>query len=229
MMKRFTHGNRGVAAGTLLAAGLAIGSCGGPGANVGPPAVASPDAHLPPGYALRLDRPNRDDTEFVATSRDDGLEVQTGPAGIVYRPDQVVDAEQYAVHARLTEINAPVGHLEGFGLFIGGQDLQGAGQRYIYFLIRGDGRYLIKRRDGANTPEISNGWQPSKAVRFATHQDGDMTNELAIAVDRGRLRFSCNGEQVADMPVGDLSVRGVAGVRVNHNLVVRIQDFRVER
>jgi len=228
MMKPCASGKRSVGAGMLLAVGLAAGSCGGPGATGGPPAVGS-SVNLPPGYAFRLDRPNRDDTEFVVTAHDDGLEVQTGPAGIVYRPGQLVDADTYAVRARFTEVNAPVGHLEGFGLFIGGEDLQGSGQRYTYFLIRGDGRYIVKQRDGANAPEISKGWQPSKAVRVASHQDGDMTNELAIAVDGGRLRFSCNGEQVADLPVGDLSARGVVGVRVNHNLVVRVQDFRVER
>jgi hypothetical protein len=135
----------------------------------------------------------------------------------------------YAVHARFTEIAVPPGHLEGYGLFIGGQDLQGDRQRYTYFLVRGDGRYIIKQRRGADAPEISNGWQSSKAVRVATVRDGDMTNDLAIAVDRGQLRFSCNGEPVAEMPVGDLSAEGVVGVRVNHNLHVRIQDFQLDR
>jgi hypothetical protein len=185
-------------------------------------------AHLPPGYAIRLDRLDRDEAEFVATSDQNGLQVQTGPAAIVYRPDQVVDGS-YAVHARFTEIEVPTGHLEGYGLFIGGQDLQGDRQRYTYFLVRGDGRYIVKQRHGADAPEISDGWQSSKAVRVATVRNGDMTNELAIAVDRGELRFSCNGEPVAEMPVGDLSTQGVVGVRVNHNLHVRIQDFHLER
>ena len=64
----------------------------------------------------------------------------------------------------------------------------------------------------------------------AVHQGrlvaGHRTNP--IAVDGGRVRLSCNGELVAEMPIGGLSAQGVAGVRVNHNLRVRIQDFCVE-
>ena len=209
-----------------LALVLAAGSCGDAGGGGDAAAVAS-SARLPGGYALRLDRRNRDPADFVATISDGSLQVHTGPAGIVYRPDQEVDADSYAVRARFTELGAPVGHREGFGLFIGGQDLQGTNQRYTYFLVRGDGRYLIQHRDGAATREVSNGWQASEAVRAAT-TGGDVTNELAITVDGGALRFSCNGEPVADMPIGDLSAQGVAGVRVNHNLRVRIQGFRVE-
>ena len=230
-MKRFRLnwrvGNRVVARVTTLAVGLAVGACGDPGASGDLPAVA-PSAHLPAGYALLLDRQNRDPADFVATSNDGGLQVRTGPAGILYRPDQVADAGHYGVRARFTEISAPMGHREGFGLFIGGQDLEGANQRYIYFLVRGDGRYVIKQRDGASTKEMSDGWQPSEVVRVATQEDGDVTNELAITVDGARLHFSCNGEPVADMSIGDLSVQGVVGVRVNHNLRVQIQGFRVE-
>ena len=209
-----------------LALVLAAGSCGDPGGSGAPGAVAS-SAHLPREYAVRLDRQNRDVADFVATINDGSLQVHTGPAGIVYRPAQVVDAESYAVRARFTEVGAPEGHREGFGLFIGGQDLEGTNQRYTYFLVRGDGRYLIRHREGAATREISNGWQSSEAVRAAT-TGGDVANELAIAVDGRELRFFCNDEPVAEMPVGALSVRGVAGVRVNHNLRVHIQSFRVE-
>ena len=231
MMKRlrlnWRVGNRVVTRVMPLALGLAVGSCGDPGATGDRPAVAS-SAHLPAGYALRLDRQNRAPVDFVATSNDGVLQVRRGPAGIVYQPDRLVDAGSYTVRARFTEVGAPMGHREGFGLFIGGQNLQGANQRYTYFLVRGDGRYLIKQREGASTRDISNGWESSEAVRVAIVEDRDVINELAIAVDGGRLHFSCNGEPVAEMPVGNLSARGVVGVRVNHNLRVRIQDFRVE-
>ena len=63
-----------------LALVLAAGSCGDPGGSVDPTAVAS-SAHFPAGYALRLDRHNRDPADFVATFNDGGLQVQTGPAG----------------------------------------------------------------------------------------------------------------------------------------------------
>jgi hypothetical protein len=156
-----------------------------------------------------------------------GVQVHTGPAGILYRLDQMVDVARYAVRAQFTEIGAPVGHREGFGLFIGGQDLARDTQRYTYFLVRADGRYLIKQRDGVSTRELSNGWQFSEAVRVAT-KDHDVVNELAIAVDGARAQFFCNGARVDAMHLVPLRAQGVVGLRVNHNLRVRIQGFRVE-
>ena len=211
----------------LATAGLAVASCGGGSGPNDAPAVGS-YPHLPAGYALRLDRPNRDAAEFVTTSDDGVLQIRTGPAGVIYRPDQVSDSPRFTARARFTEIDAPVGHREGFGLFIGGQELEGDRQRYLYFLVRGDGRYLIKRRDGGSTAEISNGWEASEAIRVPTSETSDVTNVLEITVDAERVRFSCNSQPVAEMPVEDLRTDGVVGVRVNHNLEVWVEDLQVD-
>lgn len=207
-----------------LVVGLVVGACGDRGAGS---SDAVPSTHLPAGYALQLDRQNRDRADFVATVDDGQLTVRTGPAGILYRPEDVVEADRYTLRGRFTEVGAPLGHREGFGLLIGGQHLGDTSQRYVYFLVRGDGRYLVKQRDGSSTHELSQGWQPSDAVRVPTTEGGEVTNELAIAVDGRELRLSCNGEPVADLPVDrlDLDIHGVMGVRVNHNLRVRIEDF----
>ncbi len=211
----------------LVVVGCAVAACGGPGAG-GDSDHGSPAAGLPSGYALRLDRDNRDPADFIATLEEGNLEVRTGPAGILYRPDQHVDGDRFAVRARFTEVGAPVGHREGFGLFIGGQGLVGVSQRYTYFLVRSDGRYLIKQRDGGDTWDLSDGWEPSSAIRLPTDGGSDVTNELAITVDGARVRFVCNGESLADLPSDDVSARGVVGLRVNHNLNVRIAGFQVE-
>jgi len=211
----------------LLTAGLATASCGSSVPDRDPAPETS--LQLPDGYELRLDRPNRNPVEFVATSDGEVLRVHTGPAGIIYRPDQVASSTTYTARARFTEIDAPRGHREGFGLFIGGQDLEDGRQRYTYFLIRGDGRYLIKHRDGPSALEVSDGWELSAAVHIRSSEARDVANELAITVERDRVRFSCNGELVADIPIGGLSIQGVVGVRVNHNLEVNIEDLQVEQ
>lgn len=183
----------------------------------------------PPGYALRLDRENRNPADFVAKFDNGDLQVQTGPAGILYRLDQYVDADRFSVHAQFIELDAPIGHREGFGLFIGGQRLNEASQRYTYFLIRSDGRYLVKQRDGASTWELSDGWQPSDAIHIPATGRDDVANELAITVEGALVRFECNGESLAVLPSDDVTVRGIVGVRVNHNLHVQIADFKLEQ
>ncbi len=192
-------------------------------------------SQLPSGYALQLDRANRDRADFTVRDDNGDLVVETGPAGILYRPDDAdhvvaaTEALHYRVRGRFTEVGAPMGHREGFGVFVGGQRLGGQGQRYVYFMVRGDGRYLVKQRDGDATMELSQGWQPSDAVRVPTSEGGEVTNELAVEVDGGELHLLCNGQPVMDVMVDDMDTRGVVGLRVNHNLHVRIGDFGLDR
>jgi hypothetical protein len=207
-----------------LTLGLLVSSCRG--TETGGVRSAAGQT-IPAGYALRLDRENRSPADFAISPDDDGFRVQTGPAGILYRPDQVIESDHYTVRARFTEIDAPVGHLEGYGVFVGGRDLESDAQRYLYFLVRGDGHYLITQREGFSTRTVSDGWQRSEAVKAPTG-DHDVTNELAIMVEPERVHFLCNGERVADLPLATLSLRGTVGVRVNHNLRVRVQGFHVE-
>ena len=78
-----------------------------------------------------------------------------------------------------------------------------------------------------STEELSNGWRPSEALNRPVPGE-DVTNELAISMDGDTLRFLCNGEEVAELPARELETDGIVGVRVNHNLQVRVEDFRIE-
>ncbi|MEJ2502726.1 MAG: hypothetical protein P8177_05315, partial [Gemmatimonadota bacterium] len=181
-------------------------------------APASETPGMPANYALRLDREGENAADYQVTAMDGGLNVQTGPAGILYDETHAVESGDYGVSATFTEIGAPTGHREAFGLFIGGSDLQGENQAYTYFLIRADGNYLIKQRSGSETSDVSEGgWVDSDAVNAAT-EDGDITNDLAIEVRGDQVHFSINGTEVATVPAAEIATHGIAGVRINHRL-----------
>lgn len=241
MLRQHTKVGQGIVMATMPVAlvpvmvmGLTAGGCGETPSAV-PATDAMPATRLPSGYALQLDRANRDRTDFVVQVDAGELVVETGPAGILYRPDdrehivEAGDVNLYRVRGTFTEVGAPMGHREGFGLFIGGQQLGGDEQRYVYFLVRGDGRYLVKKRDGDATVELSSGWQSSEAVRVPTSDGEQVTNELAVEVDGGQLRLLCNGEPVAEVLIGETDVSGQVGIRVNHNLHVRVGHLSIDR
>jgi hypothetical protein len=125
----------------------------------------------------------------------------------------------------MTQTAAPA-HPEGYGIFIGGQGLGGAGQKYTYFLVRGDGTYLIKRRDGAETQNLTSSWSSHPGVVKAD-RDGKATNELEVVVTPTKTAFFVNGKEVYAADPRLIDAKGIAGLRVNHNLDVHIEKFAV--
>lgn len=192
-----------------------------------PPSAEEPSGSLPAGFELRLDRANRDPANFSVRSTAEGIAIETGPSGILYRTDDVVRSGDYALRATFTEVAAPRGHREGFGLFFGGRDLQGPNQRYTYFLVRADGRYLIKRRMGDSTANVSDGWVEAASV--ATAGNGDVLNDLRIEVAGDTVHFHCNGAELAALSAAEVEPYGIAGIRVNHNLDLRVTGFAITR
>jgi hypothetical protein len=187
------------------------------------PAGAASD--LPAGFALTLDNPDASATDFRAMAMDGGVHVQTGPAGVLYDPANTVASGDYSVSATFTEIGAPPNHREAFGIVIGGSELETPNQRYTYFLVRADGKYLIKKRTGSQTANVRE-WTDSEAVQKAEAQ-GDVTNALEVAVRGDQVHFSINGTEVTTVPVAEVDAYGTAGVRVNHNLNVMVSNWAV--
>jgi hypothetical protein len=180
----------------------------------------------PAGWTIRADKGDAKTAKVETMGK--GLHVTTGPAIILYKADTKGTGPFHTL-ATFTQTK-PSQHAEGYGLLVGGQDLEGAGQKYIYFLVRQDGSYLIKRRDGEKTTDISKGWVKSAAVKKADAK-GSSTNLLEVdhKRDAGRIGFLVNGQEVHVADPKDVALDGIVGLRVNHNLDVHIEGFDVHR
>lgn len=182
---------------------------------------------FPTGWTARTDRDAPvTGVKFVAMG--EGFHATMGPAAIFYREANEVKGRFHAV-ASFTQEKEPM-HPEAYGLFFNGKDLAGPAQHYIYFLVRGDGSYLVKRRDGTTTTDITsgkNGWTANPAV-VKPDAEGKATNKLEIdATAAGKIAFKVNGTTVYEMPATDAEYPGVVGLRINHNLDVHIAGFGV--
>jgi hypothetical protein len=192
--------------------------------NADPDNAVSGGGSVPDGWEVRTDRgTNADQVSFTAMGG--GYHVTLGPRTIFYRPSDTQQGS-YRVTATLIQTKAPQ-HPEAFGLFIGGSDLQGDGQSYSYFLIRGTGQFLVKNREGQGTSSVSGGWADHDAI-VAQDADGKATNTLSVEVGSDVVTFLINGEEVYSAPASQFRTEGIAGLRANHNLDLHIDGFTVE-
>lgn len=190
-----------------------------------PDKKADGGAPLPAGWTGRTDKDNAKlaDAKFVAMGS--GFHVTSGPAAIYWNPSHATKGH-YVATTSITQTKAPA-HPEAFGMFFMGKKLDTPQLDYAYFLVRGDGKVMVKHRAGAETHTIMN-WTEHAAVKKAD-ANGKSTNVLTVDASKpDSVRLMVNGAQVAALAGGHLgSTDGMVGLRVNHNLDVHIGEFTV--
>jgi hypothetical protein len=182
---------------------------------------------LPVGWSARSDEEgDLKSVKFVIM--EPGYHLTLGPATIFYREQDRVTGPFHtlATFHQMKKLE----HAEGYGLFFGGENLTLGNQRYIYFLVRDDGKYLIKWRDGANTTEITKGWTASPAIKKGDAQ-GRATNLLEIdaKLDPAQVSFKINGTTVHTADTKSMRTKGIVGLRANHNLDLHVEGFAVHQ
>jgi hypothetical protein len=178
---------------------------------------------LPAGWSARPD--DTGDIKSVKfVTMEPGYHITLGPATILYRKNDRANGPFHtlATFHQMKKLE----HSEGYGLFMGGQALDSKGQKYTYFLVRDDGTYLIKRRDGDKTTEVTKGWTAHPAVKKGD-AEGKTTNLLEIDAKQNpsKIDFKVNGQTVYTADAKNTSVKGIVGLRVNHNLDLHVEGF----
>lgn len=180
---------------------------------------------VPAGYTARTDRPDAPITgaKYVA-SGGSMFEVTTGPAHILYSPKDVASGN-YTASATIEQLEKPT-HPEAFGLFIGGRDLDQPTQAYTYFIVRGAGEMLVKVREGDKTRDVVK-WTASADIPKADSA-GRASYALAAQVTNDAIKFIVNGKQVGSVSKAGLPTDGVAGLRINHNLHLKVSPVSIK-
>lgn len=204
---------------------LALGATAALGAQGDPDRTVAGGGAMPAGWHARTDG-DAPLTNVKFVIMNPGQHVTLGPAAIFWRDADTVSGS-YTVEAKFWQFEEPR-HREGYGLFVGGRDLAGSAQHYTYFLIAGNGQFLVKRRDGNSTAVVSGSWAANPAI-VKTDSAGKAENTLTIHVAGGKASFRVNGTEVYASDAAGLDVNGVVGYRVNHNLNVHLGPIAITR
>ncbi|OFW15276.1 MAG: hypothetical protein A3H29_19760 [Acidobacteria bacterium RIFCSPLOWO2_02_FULL_67_21] len=187
-------------------------------------------AQAPAGWQVRIDKSTSasdpDDVPDVkVTTVGKGFRVTGGPAGTYWNP---ANRGKGNFTARATfNLMKPSGHTNYYGLVFGGEDLAGANQRYIYFLVAQNGTFLIRQRSGENVQDVV------RTKHTAVQQpggNGTSTNTLEVRVAGNEISYVVNGTVVHTTPKSGPTAQtdGIVGVRVNHVLDVQVDGFQVQ-
>lgn len=151
-----------------------------------------------------------------------GWHITTGPAGLLYPTAERASgaftlAADFVVFPSTTE--------SGFGLFLGGSDLDGDSSSYLAALLRRDGAVTVIRRSGGVESTLMP-WTRHTAIK--PHPgSGTVTNRLRLNASPDSLRVLVNDSTVTTVPLGNATTEGRFGFRVGEgvNLHITIMDY----
>jgi hypothetical protein len=177
---------------------------------------------VPSGFVGYTDDAHRKLEDVKYRSLSSGWEITTGPAHIMYAVGDTMRGE-FIVASTFNQMEATA-KPEAFGLFIGGQDMGQPSRRYTYFMVRSNGEYAVKVREGTETRDIIAWTLPRVAAR--PMEEGRTRYRLAIQVRGDSVRFLRNGAPIATMKTGAVLTDGVAGIRLDDNVHVAVDRLR---
>lgn len=172
---------------------------------------------VPAGYTGVTDHADAKITDAKYTANAGRWEIQTGPAHITFAAKDSAKGE-YQISTTIEQLEKPK-HPEAFGVFLGGSKLTNPAKvKYGYFVVRGNGEYLIKTRDGENTTTVVD-WTPSAKIP-KEDGSGKATYKITVHVASDTVHFLVDGNLLTAVPKTKFPTVGITGIRVNHNLHV---------
>ncbi len=190
-------------------------------------------AQVPSGWKMRVDRSTSasdpDGTgPMTFTTSGAGFHAVNPRASVYWNPSMTASGN-YTLKGTFT-LNKPSGHTNYYGLVFGGNELEGSGQKYLYFVVAQDGTWLIKARNGDATNDVLAPKTPNEAVK-KPDASGKSVNALEVRVGPDKVDFVVNGTVVHSMPkTGPMAkTDGIVGIRINHLLDVQVDGLTVSK
>jgi hypothetical protein len=194
---------------------------------------------VPAGWKQRVDRstsasdPDGTGNIKIVTAGS-GFHVETPAAAVFWNPANTATGN-YTLKGTFT-LNKPSGHTNFYGLVFGGSALDGADQKYVYFMVAQNGAWLVKTRTGASTAATFSGVVGAVRNGAVVHEavkkpgtDGKSVNALEVRVQADKVDFVVNGTVVHSAPKAGLTTDGIWGFRSNHLLDVDVSGLGVTK
>jgi hypothetical protein len=191
-----------------------------------------------PGWKGKEDTGNKQgltvkDSKFAPEGK--GFRLTTGPAAL-YWSDKNVAKGDYSVKATFTEPKQAFSHPHPYGVFIGGESLDGGTGNALYCVAYRNGNYIIRGFSGGKRFDIVPKGTPHDAVKKAAGPEAEVVQEVGWTVKGDSVECVINGTSVWKGTKADVtgpgkltSTDGIAGIRVSHNSDAVVTGFAVSK
>jgi hypothetical protein len=165
------------------------------------------------------------------------ITIATGPASIFWNPADAQTGD-YTVSATFTEPQymSSNDHPHPYGVFMAGNKLDTEQPTLLYCAAYGNGNYIVRAFPTTYAPAGNRRATTSEAVHKAADKGQAVTQEIKMSLKGSRVSCTINGTEVGSWDKADLvgagkleSVEGMAGIRVAHNVDVKVTNFKVEK
>jgi hypothetical protein len=189
------------------------------------PAVAAAQARpLPAGWQVRADQTGADLSKLSFETMAPGWHVTTGPTVILWEAGKTAPA-RFELQAEIFFFREGSRDTEGYGVLFGGKQLDQPEQSYLYFLVRNDGKYLVRHRGGSEVHTITE-WTEHPAIARHTGQSGPtVKNVLTVSAGADSVRIYANGQQLNAYPTDHMKADGLTGLRISHGLNLHVSKL----
>lgn len=190
--------------------------------------AAAQQAAAPKGWHVRPDRPGSD-TAGVFAPMAPGWHITTGRTSAIFWDPAMQADHVFRVEMEVFFFRDQSRDTEGYGLVLGGKNLDGPSQDYVYVLLRNDGKYSVKHRAGEAVHTITD-WtaHPAIAVHGPQTSGATVKNVLLVEAGADSVRYSINGQRAFAFSRSAPDVNGLVGLRVNHGLNLHVSKLAVQ-
>jgi hypothetical protein len=165
-------------------------------------------------------------SKFMKMGND--FHAQIGPAAIYWNPVNTATGA-FSVSGTFKEGKMDAGHPHPAGVFIGGANLEGTDQRFVYCTAYGTGEFLVRQFNGPGRPTTPVAKQAHEAVHKAG-ADGSVSNDVGWNVTADRADCVINGTVVKSFAKSELiPTDGIVGLRFSHNMDVTVSGFALKK
>ncbi|MBK8004346.1 MAG: hypothetical protein IPK12_10540 [Gemmatimonadetes bacterium] len=138
-----------------------------------------------------------------------GFHMTTGPGAIFYDP-RFFGERQFTLEAQI--FHFPNSRGAEYGLFIGGQELEGGAPRYVAFVLRGDGSVAAWEQRGEARRVLAE-WRRADAVAPGA-KDNVVGNLVRLVVSPKEAVLRVNRLDALVVPLEGVATNGHVGFRV---------------